>query len=78
MVIALIICIPVTTLIGGFLVLKAVQLGLRWNIQSENKEQPTLNNPVVDAVAQSVVVKRNKKATNVMSEWFFGKETEDS
>jgi len=46
MLIALIIAIPVTNIITGYLVFKAVQVGLRWNMQLKKDSEPTLNNPI--------------------------------
>lgn len=46
MLIALLIAIPVTNIITGYLVFKAVQVGLRWNMQLKKDQEPILNNPI--------------------------------
>lgn len=72
MVIALIICIPITTLVVGFFVLKSVQLGLRWQIQTTNKQEPELKNPIVEAVQAKKADELMEYSKQQMKEYFFG------
>lgn len=73
--IALIICIPITAIVVGFLVLKSVQLGLKWQIQAEKKQEPELKSPIqpiVEAVQQKQVIKANEYTADQMKEYFYG------
>jgi len=72
MTIILSLCIPLTAFVVGFLVLKSVQLGLRWQIQTAKQEQPTMEAPL-QAVAESIVESRQDKGiTDLMDEWVNG------
>lgn len=67
----LVICIPVTAIGTGFLVLKAVQLGLRWQLQVPAKLEPTMDikNPI-----QPILDKHEQaKMVNVLDEYLNGK-----
>lgn len=70
MTIILSLCIPLTAFVVGFLVLKSVQLGLRWQIQTAKQEQPAMEikNPI-----QSILDSRQEKETeDILSEWLNG------
>lgn len=73
----LLICIiPLAFIAGVFCALKSVQIGLRWNIQVQKTEQPTMaDNPiqtVVEAVQQGKAEKANEYTKNQIKEWMFG------
>ncbi|MDD4690586.1 MAG: hypothetical protein PHE51_12700 [Eubacteriales bacterium] len=72
MVIALIICIPITAIVVGIVVLKAVQLGLRWQLQAVAKQEPTMNNPIVEAIQQKNNEKSNRNLQELIHEWQYG------
>lgn len=61
MVIALIICIPVAILLTGIITLKSVQLGLRWQIQAAEKQEPELKSPI-SPIIEAVQTKKEEKA----------------
>jgi uncharacterized membrane protein len=71
MVIALIL-LPVMSLITGYFTFKGVQLGLRWQIQVQAKELPTLNNPVTEAIEQKQQEKAAKEQQSLYDEWTKG------
>jgi hypothetical protein len=76
MTIILSLCIPLTAVVVGFLVLKAVQLGLKWQIQTTKQEIPTLEikNPIQPIVEQKQAVKQEKAMQNILDEWVNGPE----
>ena len=60
---------------GFFVALKSMQIGLRWNIQTTNKQEPELHSPIapiVETIQQSKVDKANKYSTEQVNEWMFG------
>jgi hypothetical protein len=75
MTITLIICIPITALVVGFLVLKSVQLGLRWQLQTKQEQPPTFDSPIqpiIDKVEQKQQVKQAEASESVFNEWMNG------
>ena len=72
MVIALIICIPITAIVVGIVALKAVQLGLRWQLQAVAKQEPTMNNPIIEAVQQKKEEKARDEAKSYIEEVLYG------
>ena len=72
MVIALIICIPITAIVVGIIVLKAVQLGLRWQLQAAEKQEPTMNNPIIEVVQQKKEEKARDEAKSYIEEVLYG------
>jgi hypothetical protein len=72
MVIALIICIPVAILLTGIIVLKSVQLGLRWQLQAAEKQEPVMHNPVTEAVQQKKDEKAREEAKTFIEEVLYG------
>lgn len=70
----LLLCIPVTAIVTGFFVLKAVQLGLRWQIQIKHEEKPSMEvqNPI-NTVVNTVKEKQSEKEqANILNEWLNG------
>lgn len=74
MTIALIICIPITAIVVGFLVLKSVQLGLRWQLQIKHEEKPTMevHNPITTVVNEVKEKQVEKEQANILNEWLNG------
>lgn len=73
--IALIICIPITALVVGFLVLKSVNLGLKWQMQVKENKEPELKSvftPVVEAVQTQKAENQTNAAKQIMDEWING------
>jgi Mg2+/Co2+ transporter CorB len=73
--IALIICIPITALVVGFLILKAVQLGLKWNVQMKQDKEPELRTVVDDIKDHAQEKKAEKQAEitqSIFDEWTNG------
>lgn len=77
MTITLIICIPITAIVVGFLVLKSVQLGLRWQIQTTQQKPPEMETPsLIQPIIKATEVKQSKEAekeqANILNEWLNG------
>lgn len=70
--IALIICIPVAILLTGIIVLKSVQLGLRWNMQVAEKQEPIMHNPIAEAVQAKKDEKARDEAKTFIEEVLYG------
>lgn len=68
--IALIISLPISLVLVGFLVLKGVSLGLKWQIQVESKQTPTLSIP--NPIAKFNQSKQEKMTNDVLDEWLNG------
>lgn len=60
-------------IIGFFCAIKAVQIGLRWQIQTNAKQEPVLNNPIVDTITQNKAEKANQYTKELINEWLYGK-----
>jgi hypothetical protein len=70
--IALIICLPITAIVVGFLVLKSVQLGLKWQLQTAQKQEPELKSPmqpIVEAVQGKKAEELNKHREQFLKEY---------
>jgi hypothetical protein len=70
--ILLVICIPVTALVTGFLVFKSVQLGLRWQMEVKQEQLPTLETPIKNPIQPILESKAEKEQANVFNEWLNG------
>ena len=64
---------------GFFCAFKSFQLGLRWKIQVENKEAPTINNPITEIVkakeeskATKEEIARQQFTSKQLHEWLNG------
>lgn len=68
-----IICIPITAMVVGFLVLKSVQMGLRWQLQMQQNQEPTMENPVKEVIENKQTEQINTQAANIVDEWVNGK-----
>lgn len=78
MTIILALCIPLTAFVVGFLVLKSVQLGLKWQIQTSKEEQPSLEvnpiKPIVEAKQAGKQEQQNTEQVSILSEWLYGEQ----
>jgi hypothetical protein len=72
MVIALIICIPITAAVVGFLVLKSVCLGLKWQMQTKEGIEPELKDPITETVQTRKVEKQVQYSKEQFEEWING------
>lgn len=71
--IILALCIPVTALVTGFFTLKAVQLGLRWKIETKQEQMPTMETPKIpNPIAPFVEARQEKESASVFNEWLNG------
>ncbi len=57
---------------GFFCAIKSVQLGLRWQIQTEQKQEPVLSNPITEVIENKQVEDANKATAQLMDEWMNG------
>jgi hypothetical protein len=55
---------------GVFCSLKSVQLGLKWQIQTEQKQEPTLTIP--NPIKEHKEAKQVQYTNDIMSEWLNG------
>lgn len=74
MVNVLIICIPITALVVGFLVLKSVELGLRWQIETNKGQLPTMEAPIKNPITPILEARQEKQTASVFNEWVNGEE----
>ena len=76
MVIILALCIPVTAIVTGFLTFKAVQLGLRWQIETKQEQMPTMETPKIPNPIAPIMEARQEakqsEASIIYSEWMNG------
>lgn len=72
--IALIIMFPISLLLVGFLVLQSVRLGLKWQIQTATKQEPTLTipNPIKEHREAKERETTIQQAGSVLDEWLNG------
>lgn len=77
--IILALCIPVTAIVTGFLTFKAVQLGLKWQIETKKEQLPTLKvnpiAPIIEAKQEKEAVQQEKETTSILQEWLNGEES---
>lgn len=76
--IALLISLPITALVVGFLVLKSVQLGLKWQIQTTEKKEPELKipNPIKEHTKQKQSEKQIQFTNDILDEYLNGPKEE--
>jgi hypothetical protein len=69
-IVLIIIAMTLAFVAGVFSCLKSVQLGLRWKIQAENKQEPvmTIPNPIQPIIEH----KEQKEAKSIFNEWVNG------
>lgn len=71
------ILIPVIIAVTGFLVLKSVHIGLKWQFQTIQKQAPTLESPlqpIIDKVEHKQQAKQAEEVKSVFNEWVNGAE----
>jgi hypothetical protein len=71
--------IPLSFILGAFLCLQSVRLGLKWKMQVENKEIPTIDNPIAEVVkareeskATKEEIVRQQFTSKQLHEWLNG------
>lgn len=64
--------IPVSIAITGFLSFKALQLGLRWNIETKKEQLPTMEAPIKNPVTPIIEARQEKETASVFNEWVNG------
>jgi hypothetical protein len=69
--IILALCIPITAIVVGYFTLKAVQLGLRWQIETKQQQLPTMDKPVVNPF-ESKPKEPITMDENILHEWLNG------
>jgi hypothetical protein len=75
--IILLICFSLAFISGGFIAFKGVQLGLRWQMETKQEQQPTLNTPIqpiIEKVEQKQAEKQEKEVNSIFNEWVNGAE----
>lgn len=70
--IILCILVPVTSVATGFFVLKAVQLGLRWQTQIKNEQVPTMDAKEILPVVPVPKARDQPDLQTVIDEWLNG------
>lgn len=71
--IILALCIPVTALVTGFFTLKALQLGLRWQMEAKKEQPPTMITPKIpNPIAPFVEARQEKETASLFNEWVNG------
>jgi hypothetical protein len=77
--IILALCIPVTAIVTGFFVLKSIQLGLKWQIETKQEQIPTLQvnpiAPIIKAKQEKESMQQEKETTSILHEWLNGEES---
>lgn len=76
MTIILALCIPITALVVGFLVLQSVQLGLKWQMETKNDETPSpvMENPIKPIIEAKQTEQQKNEQAQVFSEWLYGEQ----
>jgi hypothetical protein len=69
MIYLLIALIPVAFILGAFITIKAIQIGLRWQMQAEKKEQPTISSPLQPIADILNEKKVENLSADILSEW---------
>jgi hypothetical protein len=72
MTIILALCIPITAIVVGYFTLKGVQLGLRWKIQTEQQQLPTMDKPVLNPFGPKQPLNGDILNESVLQEWLNG------
>ena len=57
---------------GFFCAIKALHIGLTWKIQTENKQEPILKNPIVEIIDTKKQANLEKYSKEKISEWMYG------
>jgi hypothetical protein len=81
--IVLVLALLLAFVTGFLLCLKAVNMGLKWQIQTKEGKEPKLDNPitkVVENIQTNKIIKEaelsNALQEKIHNEWLFGKEGE--
>jgi hypothetical protein len=68
--IILALCIPITAIVVGYFTLKAVQLGLRWQIETKQQQLPTMDKPNINPFESKPKVMQMDDS--LLDEWING------
>jgi len=71
--ITIVIAMLFSFLLGATLVTKAIQLGLRWQIQTNNKQEPVIK-PVMPE--KQPEPPKQEYTQEIIKEWLYGQEVE--
>ncbi|WP_058301701.1 hypothetical protein [Gorillibacterium timonense] len=75
-VIILALCVPLSTAIAGFLAFKGVQLGLRWRIETDRDQVPTME-PTLPQLVKPPEPTPAGLTPDLISEWLNGPKEDD-
>lgn len=75
--IVLLIAFSIAFISGGFVALKSVQLGLRWQIQTTQQKPPEMEmpnpiQPIKEAAEAKQAKQAEKEQANILAEWLNG------
>ena len=56
----------------AYIVLKCVQLGLSWQMETKKDIKPTMPNPITEHMDRKEVTKHQEEQINIMNEWLNG------
>jgi hypothetical protein len=73
--IILALCIPITAIVVGYFTLKAVQLGLRWQIETKQQQLPTMDKPLINPFESKPKVMQMDDS--LLDEWINGAKTKE-
>lgn len=77
--IILAICIPLTGVITGYFTLKAVQMGLRWQVEIKKEQKPTMEKQDINPFERQAPAPQQSNeidANNILYEWINGAKEE--
>lgn len=76
MVIALLIMLPIISLMVGFFTLYGVYMGLKWNhqmkVEQKAPESPMPSNPIQPIIERNEIRRNEKEVASVLEEWLNG------
>ena len=64
-------------ILGGFIAIKCIQIGLRWNMQIENKNEPEIKKNIIQkAIEKREIKKETDDRQSLVDEWLNGDRNE--
>lgn len=66
------ICIPLTAFVTGYFTLKAVQMGLRWQIEVKQEQKPTMEPMVANPFEAKPQAPEHPLSNQILDEWMNG------
>lgn len=67
-----ILAVLISFALGFFVAIKSVQLGLRWQIQTSHKQEPSIRNPVREAIQTARADGVDQYSKDQIAEWING------